>query len=44
MSTTMGAMGQDLHNLEKEMEYYTNKIHQVDKRVEVINIYDLSLN
>ena len=39
----MGRMGQDLHILEKEMEYYASKLHQVDKRVEVSNIYDLSL-
>ena len=35
MSTTMGGMGQDLHNTGKEMEYYTAKLHQVEKRVEV---------
>ena len=43
MSTTMGSMGQDFHKLEKEMEYYTGKLHQVEKRVEVRNLYDLSL-
>ena len=33
MSTTMGGMGQDLHNMGKGMEYYAAKLHQVDKRV-----------
>ena len=39
MSTKMGALGQELHNLEKEMEYYASKLHQVGKQVEVSNIY-----
>ena len=33
-------MGQDLHNLEKVMEYYSSKLHQAEKRVGVSNIYD----
>ena len=41
MSTTMGGMGQDLHNMEKEMEYYAAKLRQVDKRVEVSHIFFL---
>ena len=41
MSTTMGGMGQDLHNMGKEMEYYAAKLHQVDKRVEVSNMFFL---
>ena len=41
MSTTMGGMGQDLHNMGKEMEYYATKLHQVDQRVEVSNVYFL---
>ena len=43
MSTTMGGMGQDLHNMEKEMEYYAGKLRQVEKQVEVSTMYDLSL-
>ena len=27
MSTAMGGMGQDLHNMGKEMEYYAAKLH-----------------
>ena len=43
MYTKMGGMGKYLHNLEKEMEYYGSKLHQVGKRVEVSNIYELPL-
>ena len=43
MCTTMGAMLQELHNIEKYLEYYASKLHQVEKRVEVINLYDLYL-
>ena len=39
MSTKMGGMGQDLHNTVKEMKYYAAKIYQVDKCVEVCNIF-----
>ena len=39
--TTMGSMGQDFKNLEKETKYYASKLHQVYKRVGVSNIYDL---
>ena len=28
----MDSMGQDLRNLEKEMEYYSSKLHQMEKR------------
>ena len=35
-------MGQYLQNLEIDMEYYASKLRQVDKRVEIRNIYDLS--
>ena len=35
MSTTMDGMEQELHSYGKEMEYYSAKLHQVDKRVEV---------
>ena len=41
VSTTMGGMVQDLHNTGKEMEYYAAKLHQVDKRVEVSNMFSL---
>ena len=41
MSTTMGGMGQDLHNMGKEMEYYAAKLHQVEKRVEVSDMFSL---
>ena len=41
MSTTMGGMGQDLHNMGNEMEYYAAKLHQVENRVEVSNIFSL---
>ena len=44
ITTTMGGLGKDLHNLEKDMEYYASKLNQVYRRVEVSNIYDLSLN
>ena len=39
MSTIMGDMVQDLHNIGKYMEYYAAKLHQVDKRVEVSNMF-----
>ena len=38
-STTMGGMAQDLQSYGKEMEYYTAKLHQVEKRVEVSFIF-----
>ena len=41
MSTTIGGMGQDLHRVGKDMEYYVAKLHKVDKRVEVSNIFFL---
>ena len=41
MSTIMGGMGQDLHNMGKEMEYYAAKYHQVEKRVEVSILFSL---
>ena len=41
MSTTMGGMAQDLQSYGKEMEYYAAKLHQVDKRVEVSNMFFL---
>ena len=41
MSTKMGGMGQDLHNMGKEMKYYAAKLHQVDQRVEVSNRFFL---
>ena len=43
MCITMGDMGQYLRNLEIYMEYYASKLHQVEKQVEVSNLYDLSL-
>ena len=43
MSITMGEMGQDLHNIEKDMEYYAIKLRQVEKRIEFSYIYDLPL-
>ena len=39
MSTTMGDMLQDLHNMRKGIEYYAAELHQVEKRVEVINMF-----
>ena len=39
----MGGIGEDLYNIEKDMEYYASKLHQVDKRVEVSDMFDLSL-
>ena len=41
ISTTMGGMGQDLQKIEKEMEYYAAKLHQVDRRVELSNMFFL---
>ena len=41
MSNKMGGTGQDLHNMEKEMEYYAAKIHQVNQRFEVSNMFFL---
>ena len=41
MSTTMVGTGQDLHSMGKEMEYYTAKLHQVNKRVEVSHMFFL---
>ena len=43
MFTTMGIMGKDLQKLEKYMEYHASKLHQVDKWVEVSNMYEFSL-
>ena len=40
MYTTIGGMEQELQRIEKEMEYYTSKFHKLEKRVEVINVYD----
>ena len=37
----MGGMGQDLQKIEKEMEYYAAKLHQVDRRVELSNMFFL---
>ena len=44
ISNTKGGMGKDFHNLKKEMECYMVTLYQVDKWVEVSNIYDSSLN
>ena len=41
MSTKMGGMGQDLHNMGKDTEYYVAKLHQMDKLVEVSNMFFL---
>ena len=41
MYTTMVGMVQDLHNMGKKMEYYADKVHQVEKRVEVNNMFFL---
>ena len=43
MSSKMDGIGQDLHNMEKEMEYYAGKLRQVENQVEVSTMYDLSL-
>ena len=37
----MGDMGQDLHNMEEDMEYYSAKLHQVYKSIEVSNMFFL---
>ena len=42
-STTMSGMGQDLHNMEKYMEYYSSRIHQMNNWVEGSKVSDLSL-
>ena len=39
--TTMDGMVQNFHSMVKEMEYYEDKLHQVDKRVEVSNTFFL---
>ena len=43
MSTTMVGMGKDLHNTEKEMEYYASKLHQVEKHIEVSNMFSFGI-
>ena len=40
-STTIGGMEQDLHNMGIYMEYYIAKIHKLNKRVGVINMFFL---
>ena len=40
MYTTIGGMEQELQRIEKEMEYYTSKFYNLEKRVEVSSIYD----
>ena len=32
----MGAMGKDFQSLEKEMEYYASKLHQVEKGLRLV--------
>ena len=39
----MGAMGKNLHNVEKEIELYADKIHRIDQRIEVIIFYNILL-
>ena len=34
-------MGQDLHNMGKEMEYYATKLYHVEKGVDVSNMFYL---
>ena len=41
MSTTMGGMVQNLHDMGKEMEYYAAKYHQMERRFEVSNMFFL---
>ena len=36
MSTTMGEIGKDVQYIEKEMEYYASKLHQVDQRIDYL--------
>ena len=43
MYTTMGAMGNNLHNAEKEIKLYANKLHRVNQRIEENSIYILLL-
>ena len=43
MSATMGSTVQDLHNQNKDMDYYASKLHQVHKWVEVSKVSYLSL-
>ena len=40
-STTIGGMEQDLHNMGIYMEYYAVKLHQVEKDVEISNMFFL---
>ena len=42
-STTMGALIKNLHNVEKEIELYADKIHRIDQRIEVIIFYNILL-
>ena len=37
----MGGMGKDVHNVEKEIEYCTSKLHHVDQQIEVNIFYNL---
>ena len=43
MSTTMGAMGNNLHNAKKQIELYANKFHNVDQQIEVSSFYNFLL-
>ena len=41
MSTAMGGTVKDLHNMGIYMEYYAVKLHQVEKDVEISNMFFL---
>ena len=43
MSTTIGVIVKNLHNVEKEIELYANKLHCVDQWIEVSIFYNLLL-
>ena len=43
ISSAMGGMVQDLYNMGKDMDYYAAKLHQVEKRVELSNMFFLWL-
>ena len=43
MSATIGAIVNNLHNVEKEIELYANKLHRVNQWIEVSIFYNLLL-
>ena len=43
MSSKMGAMGKNMHNVEKEIEFYADKLNCVSQRIGVSSFYNLLL-